>query len=42
MPHDEMFRQLGWILYSTRCGPNANAMDSIEEFMQNPVEASFP
>ncbi|XP_045804799.1 uncharacterized protein LOC123898001 isoform X2 [Trifolium pratense] len=28
----EMFRQLGWILYSTRCGPNAT--DAIEEFMQ--------
>jgi hypothetical protein len=27
-----MFRQLGWVLYSTRCGPNA--MDAIEELMQ--------
>ncbi|WJX49112.1 hypothetical protein P8452_35587 [Trifolium repens] len=28
----EMFRKLGWILYSTRCG--LSAMDVIEEFMQ--------
>ena len=28
----EMFRQLGSILYSTRCGPNA--MDAIDELMQ--------
>ncbi|XP_057731340.1 uncharacterized protein LOC130946573 isoform X1 [Arachis stenosperma] len=28
----EMLRHLGWILYCTRCGPNA--MDALEEFMQ--------
>ncbi|XP_061346206.1 uncharacterized protein LOC133291878 isoform X2 [Gastrolobium bilobum] len=28
----EMFRHLGWILYCTRCGPNA--MDAVEELMQ--------
>ncbi|XP_068482225.1 uncharacterized protein [Phaseolus vulgaris] len=28
----EMFMHLGWILYCTKCGPNA--MDSVEEFMQ--------
>ncbi|OIW15052.1 hypothetical protein TanjilG_13979 [Lupinus angustifolius] len=28
----EMFRHLGWVLYCTRCGPNA--MDTVEEFMQ--------
>ncbi|KAE9586989.1 putative Zinc finger, SWIM-type [Lupinus albus] len=27
-----MFRHLGWVLYCTRCGPNA--MDTVEEFMQ--------
>ena len=27
-----MFKHLGWILYCTRCGPNA--MDAVEEFMQ--------
>ncbi|KHN16480.1 hypothetical protein glysoja_036582 [Glycine soja] len=28
----EMFRHLGWILYCTKCGPNA--MDAVEELMQ--------
>ncbi|KAH1252917.1 hypothetical protein GmHk_04G009739 [Glycine max] len=28
----EMFKQLGWILYCTKCGPNA--MDAVEELMQ--------
>ncbi|KAJ7966088.1 Zinc finger protein [Quillaja saponaria] len=28
----EMFKQLGWILYCTRSGPNA--FDAVEEFMQ--------
>lgn len=27
-----MFKQLGWILYCTKCGPNA--MDAVEELMQ--------
>lgn len=27
-----MFRHLGWIMYSTRCGPNA--VDAVEELMQ--------
>jgi hypothetical protein len=28
----EMFKHLGWILYSTRSGPNAD--NAVEEFMQ--------
>ncbi|KAJ9168353.1 hypothetical protein P3X46_019890 [Hevea brasiliensis] len=34
----EMFKQLGWILYSTRSGPNV--VDAIEEFMQVYVDQS--
>jgi hypothetical protein len=33
-----MFRQLGSILYYTRCGPNA--MDAIDELMQIFVDQS--
>ncbi|KAG8635841.1 uncharacterized protein LOC110603869 isoform X3 [Manihot esculenta] len=34
----EMFKHLGWILYSTRSGPNA--VDAIEEFMQVYIDQS--